>query len=69
MVNRTHPIQKPNELSFKWGKYDVPIDAAWAVMDFTHGMCYGTFKDDMNSHHLYEQALERLFTPELVYRW
>ena len=62
-------VYASNEHSFKWGKYDFPLDAVWGVMDFTHGMCYGLFNKDVNSHHVYQRVMERLFTKELLYRW
>jgi hypothetical protein len=58
-----------NEFSWSPEKYDIPVDVTWSVMDFTHGLCYGTFKKHINSHHLYEQAIERLFLPEIIHRW
>jgi len=60
---------KKNALSYKWGRYDIPVDATWGTVDFVHGLCYGTFKNHVNSHHLYQQAAERLFTREIIYRW
>ncbi|CAL8073144.1 unnamed protein product [Orchesella dallaii] len=50
-------------------KYDVPVEATWGAIDFVHGLCYGTFRDHINSHHLYQQALERIFTNEILFRW
>ena len=62
-------VLRRNELSFRWGKYDPPTDATWGVADFVHGLCYGKFKDNVNKHHLYQRAMESIFTPEIVYRW
>jgi hypothetical protein len=58
-----------NEFSWSAEKYDIPVDVTWSTMDFVHGLCYGTFREHVNSHHLYQQAIERLFLPEIIYRW
>jgi len=59
----------PNEFSFVWGKYDVPVDATWGAINFVHGLCYGTYRENVNSHHHFQREVERLFTKEIMYRW
>lgn len=58
-----------NELSFVWGRHDIPVDATWSALSFVHGLCYGTFRINVNYHHLFQRATETLFTPEIQYRW
>ncbi len=60
---------QPDEFSYSPHKYDVIIDATWGVTDFTHGLCYGNFKEHINSHSLYQRAMERLFPDPIMYRW
>jgi len=63
-------VPKQDKFSYEYGKYDLPIEGSWAALSFVHGLCYGTFKDYVNYHHLYERAIEKLFNlKEIIYRW
>ncbi|CAG7821995.1 unnamed protein product [Allacma fusca] len=68
-TRNTSALYSPNEYSFRWGYRDLVEEATWAVMDFVHGYCYGGFSVRVNNHHLYQRAMERLFTQELLHRW
>ncbi|ODM96619.1 Phosphatidylinositol transfer protein alpha isoform [Orchesella cincta] len=60
---------EPNEKTFKWGEYDIVIDAAWSVVDIVHGGCFESFSKNLNLHHKFQVALEQLFHAALYLRW
>jgi hypothetical protein len=68
-TRNTTAIYSPDEYSFRWGYRDIIEEATWAAMDFVHGYCYSGFSMRVNNHHLYQRAIERLFTQELISRW
>lgn len=63
------PYLQDEERSFRWGTYDLVVDAVWSVLTFTHGLCYWTFHELVNSHHVFQRVMESLFTQEILFRW
>ncbi len=45
------PFDREDQANFIWGKHDFLIDAAWKIIDIVHGMCFATFKENLNLHH------------------
>ena len=55
--------------SFRWGKYDIFIEAAWSALDFVLNFCFDSFIPNLNHHHILQNHLETLFTLEVQKRW
>lgn len=58
-----------NEKTFKWGEYDIILDAAWSIMNIVHGGCYESFIQNVNLHHKFQVGIEQLFHEALHLRW
>jgi len=63
------PFDEKDEANFAWGAYDVVLDGAWHVIDIVHGMCFATFRANLNIHHKFQVAMEQLFRRSLLPRW
>ena len=60
---------RPKPDSYRWGKYDIFMESAWAAVDFVHGFCFSSFEPDYNLEHIYFDGMEGLFTAEIQRRW
>ena len=49
--------------------YDPVVDAMWFAVNIVHGMCFATFRQNINLHHKYQVAMEELFKNEILERW
>ena len=59
----------PCELRFNTTKYDIPVEAAWKVVMFTHYFCARHFKDIGYDHSRYARKMEEFFNREIIHRW
>ena len=50
-------------------KLDPFIEASWQTVSFINAQCFKYFKDEFNLHHIYEVAMESLFTEIVLLRW
>ncbi|CAL8102719.1 unnamed protein product [Orchesella dallaii] len=55
--------------SFRWGKWHPLVDAAWTTIDFVNSFCYESFLPNMMLAHVYEVALEGMFTKQVQDLW
>lgn len=63
------PFDREDEANFVWGKHDVVVDAAWHIIDIVMGICFATFKENLNLHHKFQVVMEQMFRDSVHLRW
>jgi len=60
-----------NMFSFRWGRYDPIIEAAWSAIAFVHAFCFEYFIGDMLHYSMYVRGNGRnvLFQPIVEKHW
>lgn len=63
-------VHKLDPVSFRWGRYDPIIDAAWSAVVFVHGNCQDYLLDDMLHFSLYVRGMTSIFEqPHMERHW
>lgn len=64
-LNLTWP-HKLEPISFRWGRNDPIIEAAWSAAAFVHAFCFDFFVEDMLHYSLFVKGMNEIFIQPLV---
>lgn len=52
--------------SFRWGRYDPIVEAAWNAVMFVHAHCFNVFSSDLLHYSFFVKTMHEVFTQPIV---